>query len=211
MLVAKICKQCNEEFQTKYKSSKFCSRECGYENKRRQVEFECLSCGKPSKQRRSDYNKHKRHFCSRDCSNKWRSENVRGKNHHQTGVKFSDAHRNKISEKVKAYWARSENKWKRQGANNPAWNGGVTPQNHLDRTCNKYYEWQKAVYEKDRYTCVRCLDNRGGNLNAHHIIPFCIAHEERFEVNNGATLCKECHEYIHEIELGGNANLRNGA
>lgn len=55
-------------------------------------------------------------------------------------------------------------------------------------------------------------DNKGGNLNAHHWKEFAkiieennittleeaIDCEELWNINNGITLCKECHKELHK-------------
>jgi len=88
--------------------------------------------------------------------------------------------------------------------NNGNWKGGISAENEIVRGSSKYAEWRKAVYMRDYYICVRCLNSNGGNLNAHHIFSFADFPEERFEVDNGTTLCISCHDYIHECELNEN-------
>jgi 5-methylcytosine-specific restriction endonuclease McrA len=79
------------------------------------------------------------------------------------------------------------------GANHHLWRGGVTPENEKIRHSQKYYQWRDAVYKRDDYTCQECGD-RGGRLQADHVKPFAFFPELRFDVNNGRTLCKRCHE-----------------
>lgn len=64
------------------------------------------------------------------------------------------------------------------------------------RRCAEYHEWRKAVFERDDYTCQNC-GQRGGELNAHHIVPYSESIELRYEIDNGITLCKSCHKEIH--------------
>lgn len=60
----------------------------------------------------------------------------------------------------------------------------------------EYKEWRKAVYERDDYTCQKC-GKKGGNLNAHHIKAYAEYPDLRIELDNGITLCEECHKKEH--------------
>jgi len=60
------------------------------------------------------------------------------------------------------------------------------------RTSKRYAEWREAVFERDDYTCQEC-GQRGGKLNADHIMKFAEYPELRFDVSNGRTLCVACH------------------
>lgn len=54
-------------------------------------------------------------------------------------------------------------------------------------------KWRKAVFERDNYTCVEC-GIRGTYLEADHIKPWAYFPELRFELSNGRTLCRTCHD-----------------
>jgi 5-methylcytosine-specific restriction endonuclease McrA len=56
----------------------------------------------------------------------------------------------------------------------------------------EYKNWRKAVYERDNYTCQFC--GKRGDLNADHIKPLYTNPELAYDVNNGRTLCVECHK-----------------
>jgi hypothetical protein len=57
----------------------------------------------------------------------------------------------------------------------------------------EYKNWRLQVFGRDRYTCQWCFV-KGGFLHADHIKPFFAHPELRFDINNGRTLCKECHK-----------------
>lgn len=73
------------------------------------------------------------------------------------------------------------------------WKGGVTPINEKIRKSMEYRLWRTAVFERDNYTCVWCGE-KGIYLHADHIKPFAYFPELRFAIDNGRTLCKECHQ-----------------
>lgn len=59
--------------------------------------------------------------------------------------------------------------------------------------------WRKAVFERDNYTCQICSARNGKGvgdirLEADHIKPWAYFPELRFDINNGRTLCRPCHD-----------------
>ena len=85
-----------------------------------------------------------------------------------------------------------------KGENSSNWKGGITLLNHKIRTSNEIKQWRKSVFERDNYICQHC-NVRGGELHSHHIKSFARYPELRFDINNGITLCKNCHKEIHRI------------
>lgn len=67
-----------------------------------------------------------------------------------------------------------------------------------DRSSARYIEWRKSVLSRDNYTCRSC--GTKNNLQAHHIIHWVDSRNNkniRYDVDNGITLCKECHLKAH--------------
>jgi len=56
----------------------------------------------------------------------------------------------------------------------------------------KYFEWRTKVFERDNWTCQTCW-RRGCYLEPHHIKGWTKYPKLRYEVENGVTLCGECH------------------
>ena len=86
-----------------------------------------------------------------------------------------------------------------RGEKSPRWNNNLTDYERVvGRKTIKDTIWREKVYEKDNYTCVVCGDNRGGNLNAHHLYSHNRYIDKRYDVNNGVTLCEACHKAFHD-------------
>jgi len=99
---------------------------------------------------------------------------------------------------------------KKMGArkeNHPNWKGGVTSINERIRASGEYKQWRKNVFERDNYTCTICGIHSGMGkrivMNADHIKPFALFPDLRFSIDNGQTLCEECHRktdtFAHKI------------
>jgi HNH endonuclease len=64
-----------------------------------------------------------------------------------------------------------------------------------------YKEWRLKVYKRDRYRCKMPLCNSDTReIAAHHIFPKKTFPEKMFEISNGITLCKKCHEKTYGKE-----------
>ncbi len=60
------------------------------------------------------------------------------------------------------------------------------------RGCAEDREWRDAVFLRDGYKCVIC--GLGGRLQADHILAVCSHPEKRHDLDNGRTLCVDCHK-----------------
>lgn len=83
---------------------------------------------------------------------------------------------------------------------NVNWKGGITPEYNRIRNTPEYRRWRTSVYERDKWTCKSC-EKVGGELRAHHILPFSKYPSMRLEINNGITLCEECHDRLHRRKI----------
>ena len=101
------------------------------------------------------------------------------------GRKFTKEHKEKLSKSHKGQ---------------TAWNKGIYTSKtkkwyHRLRKTVAYYEWRKAVFKRDNWTCQKC-GIRGGYLEPHHIVLIKDDKSKALLVSNGITLCKECHKKI---------------
>ena len=86
------------------------------------------------------------------------------------------------------------------GENSPSYNQNLTDEERLK---NRYQlsggnsrVWSKQTMERDNYTCQIC-NKHGGNLNSHHLNGWNAFPEQRFDLDNGVTLCTDCHKDFH--------------
>lgn len=106
------------------------------------------------------------------------------------------------------------------GNRNGRWIDGRNTLRHAIRHLDEYRNWIKEVFNRDKYKCQYCGNSESGNLQAHHLIPFktllslflkrnnkldikkdhfkllelAKIDKQIFDVDNGITLCKECHQ-----------------
>lgn len=78
------------------------------------------------------------------------------------------------------------------GSKSHLWKGGITKINQKIRTSKEYKLWRKSILERDKYQCIWCGSTE--NLEVDHIKPFSLYPELRFAIDNGRTLCHECHK-----------------
>jgi DNA modification methylase len=153
----------------------YCSLDCARNGRTKfnSQEVECAYCGKEFIKKNSQMFTDK-HFCGRECLGNWQSKFLLGENSYN-------------------------------------WDGGVADISSRIRGLKNNIDWRNGVYERDEYTCQICGDNTGGNLHAHHKkllseiireqdikdIKQAIDCEQLWDLNNGITLCEECHKEEH--------------
>lgn len=67
------------------------------------------------------------------------------------------------------------------------------------RSRTKSDKWREQIYERDNYTCQCCNKKSIGNIVAHHLDGYHWCEEGRYDVDNGITLCVNCHKVFHKI------------
>lgn len=73
----------------------------------------------------------------------------------------------------------------------------LTPEQNLLRKSFEAQNWRKLVFMRDNFTCQYCKQT-GGKLNAHHIKKWSLYPEFRYCIDNGITLCQNCHIELHK-------------
>ena len=115
------------------------------------------------------------------------------------GVKRTEANRKKISDTLKRKGIKPPRPPREslcRGERHRWWKGGITPQNEAVRKSLEYRLWRMAVFERDNFTCVWC-GRKDKTIQADHIQEFAIHPELRFAIDNGRTLCGDCHKKRH--------------
>jgi len=92
---------------------------------------------------------------------------------------------------VRESWMDSRVKEKHSGKNHHNWKGGITPEEKQIRKSFEYQRWQYWIRKRDYYICQSCYSNK--KIQVHHIKGFTQYPYLRLDVNNGITLCRECH------------------
>ena len=155
---------------------------------------DCFSCGKPAGIRTAgEINRSKKLYSGNFfCSNYCRKIVTASKKCPICNSLFEPRTRyNKFCSKdCYSLWQKTE---ENRGENHPRWKGG---EYRLSRKRPEYKAWRTAVFERDDYICQGCF-KRGGILNAHHIKTYKAYPELELDINNGVTLCKDCHYSIH--------------
>jgi hypothetical protein len=96
------------------------------------------------------------------------------------GRKLSEEHKRKIKENNCRYWLGKDR------------GGKFTKMARRMKGWISWREWREKVFERDNWTCLWC-GQRGNRLEPHHIIPTREDLTKIFDVDNGITLCYECH------------------
>lgn len=148
----------------------------------------CQHCGKEFRVWRGYVGK----ACSRVCADKLRRTKVK-RTCRQCGTEFLFA-----PSQLKKYKGGGRfcskpcaSKWHiAMSADRPSTDRYNRTGRHADK------EWQKAVRDRDSYTCQRCgIYDR--YVHAHHVASRSRRPDLKHDVSNGKCLCGSCHQYVH--------------
>jgi len=212
-----ICQCCGEEYKQKkslINISKYCGKKCKV-NAWRVPKNTCVDCGieisstiaercmscarlhlaqtREPKVKKIGYITIICDHCKKEHQQKRTNYDPKGK-HHYCNKKCEGLHRREITPHGKNHWK---------------YTTGLTPLFNQIRMLACYKDWRKKIFERDGYTCVRCEEQ--GYIQAHHIksvkdilmenniknsleAKHC---KELWDVNNGETMCRECHKIEH--------------
>lgn len=209
--IIRKCEYCGKEFATnKYTKSRFCSQSCATNSTkpwlknigRKTGTYKyCKTCGKrfyvmPCSIKTTKY-------CSRACQFEGQIRKVElkckwcGKKYYRPPSQIKWRGSSFCSYECQYRYAEKYTR----GENSPNWQGGKSREYRRIRNSAKFRRWRIAVFERDDYTCQVCGDRSGNGkvvmLHPHHILSFTKYPKIRFEVDNGITLCKDCHYIIH--------------
>ena len=180
----KWCSGC-KQWVDKTRFIKDCTRVDGLSTK-------CLSCTrvKVKVDRHGIPSKMKGKHLSEETKEKLRKAKL-GKPSKLKGIPRTLEVRCKISK------ANKEKMKDKRGINNQNWKGGKCTEIVKLKASFEYKIWKEKVNERDNYTCQICGCNIKEIIETHHIKRFRDYPELRFDINNGITICKFCHQLQH--------------
>lgn len=191
-------------------------------NYRKDVHRFCKYCNKEFLTRKIDIKNGYGKFCSRHCTMSYTNKyiylgsSMRGKRHTKETIdKMKKAKRGKRV---------SPNTEFKKGHQSWNWMGGKNSVRENIKLLPKYKEWRYEIFKRDKFTCQNCGIKSGQGkvvlFSAHHKTPFFILLKQLFkkynhlspiedrnilielaknfepfwDINNGITLCTNCHE-----------------
>ena len=168
------------------------------------------------------WNKGQRGLCSTDTIKKM-SDAKLGKPTWNKGKKLSDTHKKNLSKSHKGkpssfigkhhtLETKEKIRLSKSGNKSNLWKGGISKISALIRGCFQYRQWRSDVFTRDNFICQECGIKSGCGhtviFQAHHIksqseileeyqiksIEEALTCEELWNINNGVTLCLDCHK-----------------
>lgn len=182
MKIKKNCLTCGKEFEV-YKSldrTKYCSRECYHRSNDCKIKKGFIPWNKGTNGLIVAWNK---------------------------GIKMSEEQKRKMSESHKGIPNKSKGKKRPHCSGENHWNW-IEDRTQIkkywtDRNNPEYKQWRRKILERDNYQCKVCGEKytKEHKLVVHHILSWKDYQEERYNINNGITLCQAHHPRKREEEI----------
>lgn len=198
--VMNLC-PCGKWFASDSIGRKYCSKGCMYKyanfgrkpdkqypyirpwNKKDDITKKCPVCGKEFSTTRENAV-----YCSKEC---WSHRATLIRNCPMCGKQFKTT--KSENRKLCSWECRNLLYREFTGDKAHAWKGGTTKETKCRRSNSEYREWRMAVFTRDNFKC-RICGKHGSDLEAHHIKEVRNYPNLIYDVDNGLTLCHECHK-----------------
>lgn len=108
------------------------------------------------------------------------------------GKKWSEEMKSKLSKLAdKRDWVKEKN---------PNWKGGITSKMDKRRNWRVVKQWRTSCLKRDGFKCLECKSTE--RLEVNHIVPIRQIQDLKLlaDVENGITLCRECHKKTYQKE-----------
>jgi len=184
-----------KENKFKRNDNNFCNRDCYLLFHKNNKSINCDKCGKCFKRSKSKI-QDGHNFCNRKCYLEFH-QSKQQYICYQCSESFErvpssiNGERTFCSQSCRGKWMSEE----RRGEDSWNWKGGTDKRT----TDAKYKEWRRDVLKRDDFICQDCK-KRGGELTAHHIERWSECPNQRYNIDNGVTLCYACHAERHKGE-----------
>ncbi len=126
------------------------------------------------------------------CSKKCHYKDMEGKLGYWKNKNRKQTTKEKIASTLKEKEIKPKVQFIGKANMNPNWKGGKGNERHRLMGQKEYILWRTTVFIRDDYTCQECKQ-KGVSLQADHIKPWALFPELRYAINNGRTLCVDCH------------------
>lgn len=85
----------------------------------------------------------------------------------------------------------------------------LIPRQYVSDRDYRHAEWSLDVRRRDGFMCQKCGKDHTYTIHAHHIEAYNTAIDLRYDVNNGISLCRDCHADFHATYgKGGNTRVQ---
>lgn len=135
-------------------------------------------------------------YCSSECFNK-RGKDLTKKSYH-TKVFCLDCNlplKNKNAKFCRSCFGKHQSQ-----ENHPNWKDNATVKQRGMRWTYEYRIWRQSILKRDNYLCQMPECNKDYNLQVHHIETMKKSPDMIYNLDNGITLCKNCHLSIASKE-----------